>query len=196
MYQKLWMKTTIVLLGLVAGCIPYSENPLSFPQDQPLDASLYGTWFWEEDKETGYLHFGKDETSKLIRVIMVNFNRELNIEVSEFTGHSSTVGPKKYLNLKWVRPMSNSSGYMFIKYEVKGDSLGVALPSKDVVEKAIENGLLEGSVDKAKMVSTVRITAKPDKLRKFVLENDRKLYKEIVYIDKVRLHKQSMHKPQ
>jgi hypothetical protein len=85
---------------------------------------------------------------------------------------------------------------MFIKYEVKGDSLGVALPTNDVVEKAIENGLIEGAVDKGKMASTVRITTKQNKLRKFVLENDRKLFKEILYIDKLWLHKPSMHKPQ
>lgn len=182
MYKKLYIPITSFLLVLIAGCVPYSDTPLTDPHKEPMDTALYGTWFWRDGNETGYVHIGLDKESMLARVIMIELDGEGKLEVSEFTGHSSSVGHNKYLNLKWVRPSSKTSGYMFVKYQVEGDSLGVSLSASEVFERAVRNGSLKGTVEKDKTFSTVHITEEQGKLQQFIRENDGELYKEIYYL--------------
>ena len=71
MYKKLSIAITSFLLVLIAGCIPYSDTPLTDPHKEPMDTALYGTWFWRDGNETGYVHIGLDKESRLVRVIMI-----------------------------------------------------------------------------------------------------------------------------
>ncbi|MFH2047712.1 MAG: hypothetical protein ABIK92_21515 [Pseudomonadota bacterium] len=168
------------------GCIPYSDNPITDPNKEDIDLSIVGTWFWNEGNESGYIHIGLDEKSKLLRLLMVEFNKDGNIKVSEFTGHTSLLEENKYLNLKWVRPeQDDGGGYMFVKYTVSQRSFGIAFMDNDVVGQAINDGLLNGVVKKEKWSSSVRITEEQQKLQKFILKKDKELFREMKYFPKL-----------
>ncbi len=129
------------LIILALGCIPYSDTPLTDPGSQPIDASVVGTWFWNDEHESGYIHIGLDDDSALLRLFMMDFDRNEELEASEYSGHTSLLGGNTYLNIKWVRPEQKGiTGYMVVKYTVRSDSLGIALMNFEVVKKAIQNG--------------------------------------------------------
>ncbi len=102
-----------------------------------LDSSVFGTWFWKNEKESGYIHIGLDEKSKYLRLIMLELETDGELEVSEFSGHTSSLEGNTYFNLKRVRPVQDeSAGYMIIKYMVRSASLGIALMDSNATEKA------------------------------------------------------------
>lgn len=177
----------ILALVLPLGCVPYSDTPLSAPYAEPVDPAIIGTWYWVEDEETGYLHVGIDEHSKLLRVAMVDLDRAGNLDISEFTGHTSAVDGNHYLNLKWVRPEPDAiPGYMVMKYQVHGDTLGIGLMDRDPVEQAIADGALKGEIIKGDWISSLHITEGEAKLRAFVAHNDKALFPEIKDVARLR----------
>ena len=172
----------------VLSCVPYSDNPLTTPSKEQIDSSIVGTWFWKDENESGYIHIGLDKKAKLLRLLMLDFDRDGELEVSEFSGHTSSLEANKYLNLKWVRPAQDEiTGYMFIKYMVSSGSLGIALMDSEVVEKAIKRGLLKGEVKKGKRSSSIRITEGQKKLQEFILSKDKELFPETKYLLKLQL---------
>lgn len=184
------MRNLLIILSLIflLGCVPYSENPLTDFNEKDIDSLLLGTWFWNEPNESGYIHIGPNEKSKLLRVMMVDFDRDMELEVSEFSGHTSSVGGNKYLNLKRVRPAEDEiSGYMFVKYAVSPDSLGIAFIDTGVVTKAIKAGTLRGEINKKDLTSSIRITAEQKKLREFIIQKDKELFPEIKSLPKLNL---------
>lgn len=179
------MRNLLVALSflLLAGCIPDAENPLTAPDKASLDHSLLGTWGWQEDDESGFIHIGLDERSRRLRVVMVDFDKEREIEISAFIGHTSSLDGKKYLNLKWDHPaQADIAGYIIVKYRVNSTSLGIALMDGNVVETAIESGSLDGSLEKGKASYQLHITAGQNRLRAFVVENDKALFPEMKYV--------------
>jgi hypothetical protein len=177
-----------LLIIYLPGCIPYSDNPITDADKEQIDASILGTWFWKDENESGYIHIGRDEKSKLLRLIMLEFDRDGELEASEFSGHTSSLEGNKYLNLKWVRPAQDKiTGYMFMKYVVSSDSLGIAFMDSGLVEKGIKDGALKGKVEKGNWSSSVRITEGQKKLQKFILRNDKTLFPEMKYLPKLKL---------
>ena len=177
---------------LVMGCVFDSENPLTDPNKEQIDTSLLGTWFWVDKKENGFIHVGLDEKSHLLRLLMVDFDKNQEVEVSEFLGHTSSLEGKNYLNLKWVYPMQEDvSGYIFVKYAVNSDSLGIALIDSDAAEKAVKSGAIKGTLKKDKWSYPVHVTEGQKKLRDFVIRNDKELFPEMKYLHKLELPKRS-----
>jgi hypothetical protein len=168
----------VFLLGIVVGCVPYSDNPITNVNQQPMDSSIRGTWFWKDANESGYIHFGIDKESKLLKVVMLEFDKNGELNVSELSGHTSTFVDGKYLNLKWVKPADENPGYLFVKYEVKDAGLEISLMDMDAVEKAIKDGSLSGEIKEGGLLSSVHITDTPEKLQQFVLKNDKELFPE------------------
>ena len=172
----------------VLSCIPYSDNPLTAPGQQPMDSSLCGTWFWKEEMASGYIHIGLDQDSKRLRLLMVEYKIDGELKVSEFSGHTSSLEGNRYLNLKWVRPAQDeNTGYMFVKYAVGPASLGIALMDSTVAERAINKGLLKGRVDEKDHSSSVHISEGREKLQKFILRKDKELFPEMKYVQKLEL---------
>lgn len=178
----------IVSLGFLLSCVPYSENPLSEPDPEKIDLSILGTWFWKDENESGYIHIGLDEKSKLLKLVMIDFKSDRELDISEFFGHTSSMEGKNYLNLKWIRPTeSKMNGYIFVKYIVDQESLGIALMNSEVVVSAIEGGSLQGKVEKDKFFSSIHITEGQKKLQQFILHNDKALFPEIKHLPKLKL---------
>ena len=172
----------------VLSCIPYSDNPLTAPGQESMDSSLCGTWFWKEENASGYIHIGLDREPKLLRLLMLEYKRDGELKVSEFSGHTSLLEGNRYLNLKWVRPVQDEdTGYMFVKYVVGPASLGIALMDSNVAETAIKKGWLKGRVEEGDNSSSVRIKEGQEKLQKFILRKDKELFPEMQYVQKLEL---------
>ena len=183
-----------VLLVFVLSCVPYSEHPLTDPDPGKIDLSILGTWFWKDENESGFVHIGLDEKSKLLRLVMVDIDKDGELEVSEYFGHTSSLDGKNYLNLKQVSPQElKPQGYIFVKYILKKNAFGVAIMNSDVIVKAIEDGTLKGKVEKSKMDYSIFITEEQAKLQQFIIKNDRLLFPEINYLTKLELQNNISH---
>ena len=165
----------VIFLG---GCVPYSDNPLTDPNSEKIDAAILGTWFWNEESDSGFVHIGLNKESKLLQVIMIEHDKDGTIDVSEFNGHTSSLGNNKYLNLKWVRPADEPKGYLLIKYSTEGESLAISLLNAKMIENAIKEGCLKGTVGKEKYAYSLSITEEQKKLQPFVLKHDKELFQE------------------
>ncbi|HBH35573.1 MAG TPA: hypothetical protein DDW45_04070 [Gammaproteobacteria bacterium] len=144
-----------------------------------MDASVYGTWFWKDEQETGYLHFGQEEESGLLQLTMVELNSSGKIGVTQMQGHTSQLGEHRYLNLKFVPPQDGITEYLFLKYEISKKGLGLAFLDPSVIEKAIADNVLAGRVEQDGYVSSVRLSDTSIKLQQFVRDNDRALFPEM-----------------
>ncbi|AKF25322.1 hypothetical protein YH65_07910 [Sulfurovum lithotrophicum] len=184
------MRYFMILLSMLflSGCIPYADHALTKPNKEQIDPSILGTWFWKDDRELGYIHIGLDKETKLIRLIMIEMKKDGRLKSTELFGHTSSLKGNKYLNLKWTHPEDNkSTGYMFMKYSVTSDGLGIGFMNSEVAEKAIKAGTLKGKVEKGKWLSSVYITEGSEKLQKFILKNDKALFPEMKYLARLKL---------
>ena len=178
-YRSRILPGLAMLRFLLSACVPQAERPLTEPYEQPLDRSLLGSWFWRHGSETGFLHVGLDFRSGLLRLVMLDFNRDSELEVSEFVGHTSILGAHRYLNLKWLRPEDGITGYLFVQYRREHDALAISIADSRVFEEAVEGGVLQGVLKpKNKLFGSVRITAAATELQRFLMENDDRLFPE------------------
>ena len=138
------------LVAVLNGCIPYSDNPLTAPDKEGPDPAILGTWFLHEEGETVFLHMGIDEKTKGLRVVMVEFQKDGEVKTSELIGHTSRLENNTYMNLRWDRPADPEAGYLFVKYQVAGERIGLGLIRSDAVEKAIREGRIQGRIDDTK----------------------------------------------
>jgi len=175
----------------VSGCVPYSDAPITEPGVESIDSSIIGTWYWNDEHDSGYIHIGLNQDTTLLRLVMLDFDRKGEMEVSEFSGHTSLLEGRKYLNLKWVRPTQKDiSGYMLAKYEVIDDSFGIALMDNNVTENAIQDGIIKGKVIKDKWITSVHITEEEKNLQEFILLKNKELFREFKYLQKLKLPNQ------
>jgi len=177
----------VVMVIFLGGCVPYSDNPLTDPNSEKIDTAILGTWFWNEENDSGFIHIGLNKESKLLRMIMIEHDKDGTIDVSEFNGHTSSLGNNKYLNLKWVRPSDEPKGYLLIKYSTEGESLAISLLNAKVVENAIKEGSLKGTVGKGKDACSLSITEEQKKLQQFVLKHDKELFQEKSNLNRLNL---------
>lgn len=122
-------------------------------------------------------------------------------------GFSSHVEGNTYLNLKWLNPIPElpediSSEYIIVKYYWKTDMLGIAFPAIDVIEQAIQEGRLKGTIvgknlgqaieegHGLKKAMTegrrfhVRIAASQKELQEFLQKHDKDVFDEYIYLHK------------
>jgi hypothetical protein len=178
-----YLLIAIILVSLL-GCVPYSDNSLTDPGEQNIDSSILGTWFWKEENESGYIHIGLDEDSKRLRLVMAVFDRDGELDTSQFSGHTSSLDKNTYLNLC---PANDPGGYMFVKYSVNHETLSISLMEADPVKKAITSGSLNGEVKKERWSSSIHITEEKKKLQQFVLRNDEALFQETKHLSKLKI---------
>jgi len=86
----------LIMIIFLGGCVPYSDNPLTDSNREKIDAALLGTWFWNEESDSGFVHIGLNKESKLLQVIMIEHDKDGDIDVSEFNGHTSSLRNNKY----------------------------------------------------------------------------------------------------
>jgi len=187
--RTLWAaRLALVCLFLwIPGCVPVSEHPLTDPSSGEKDPGLMGDWFHREGTEVIFLHVGFVKEPGLLRLVMIEYERQGVLKDSEWAGHVSRLDTNRYLNLRPVRPEPDTPGYLIVKYRIEGDRLCISLACEKAFEDAIHAGHLRGAVKKEKLSSTVRITEKPEGLRRFVRENDRRLFPEEACLSRLTL---------
>ena len=175
---------TLLVLLWASSCVPYSDNPLTAPGVQDIDKSICGTWFWRDGDEQGYVHIGLDDESKLLRIVMLELGKGGQLDLSEYSAHTSLLGNNRYLNLKPLRAAGSDNGYIFVKYATSAEFLDISLMDINFVEKAVRDGLIKGALSEKAMYSSAHITDTSRNLQSFFLKYDRDMFKE-----KKRLHK-------
>lgn len=178
---------TILLTVFVYSCVPYSDTPLTDPGKEKIDVSICGTWSWIGDCEPSYVHIGFEEISKQLGIIVVNFDKNGEIGLSKFSGHTSLLKKNRYLNLKLIRSEDEMPGYIFLKYRVTKKILEISIMDSTAIEKAIIDGLIKGEV-KNEGSLFVKITESQKKLQKFIIQNDNKLFGKMIKLKRVKPH--------
>jgi hypothetical protein len=176
-----------LILAVFGGCIPYSDSPLALPGEHASDSALCGSWFVRDNDETVFLHIGRDGKSPLLRLIMIETRKDGDLDISEFSGHTSRTGETHYLNLQWVQPTGQPRGYLFVKFVVTEKRLGIALIDLEAVEKAIDQGALKGQIRDKDGSFSVRMTDTPERLRDYFEKHDRDLFAEMQYLQRLEL---------
>jgi len=168
---------TIWLLSALTACVPYGDQPLTAIGEQELDGDLMGSWYWQQENETGYLHFGREDKSGLLQVIMVDRGQDKELDMSQFTGLTSRLKSGRYLSLRQQPAGEGEPGYIYIKYRQEGDFLAISLMDGSIVSKAIKSGELKGDIGPDKRLAE-HITADQSSLQKFIIANDEQLFAE------------------
>ncbi|MBG7600996.1 MAG: hypothetical protein IZT60_00425 [Gammaproteobacteria bacterium] len=177
----------LMLTIFMAACVPDSKNPLTEFDKGAMDASVYGTWFWKDEQENGYLHFGQEKDSGLLQMMMIELNSSGKISVTQMQGYTSRLGGSSYLNLKFVPPQDGISEYVFMKYEISEKGLGLAFMDPSVIEKAIADNVLAGRVEQEGHVSSVHLSDTSDNLQQFVRNNELALFPEMKFLPRLAL---------
>jgi len=177
----------LVLFLRALGCVPVSEHPLTEPDAAERDPRLMGDWYQQGEDESVQVHIGFREETGGLRLLMVDYDRDGKLDLSEWKGHISRLDGNRYLNLKDVRCGQEERGYLFVKYRIEGDRLCVSLASNRAWEAAVAEGRIQGRLDRKKGVRSVHITEGPEGLRRFVREQDRRLFPEESCLQRLRL---------
>ena len=176
-----------VISALLTGCVPYADQPLTDPGKSLIAASPRGTWYWNEASEHGFVHIGTNEAGDRLRLLMVTlYTRDGELEIAEFSGHPSVIGGNTYLNLKAVGTVPGApDGFFFMKIIPDENSLGFAFMDGHVVEKAIGDGTLKGTVGKPGDSMAIHITDTPARLRDFLVKNEKALYGQVKFLPRL-----------
>ena len=170
------------------GCVSHFANPLTKVGEQKLDASIFGTWYWNKDRESGYIHIGEDKAPGLLKIAMVEFDSENKMKISQWSGHTSVFSDTKYLNLKWIYPEDQKhEGYLIFKYETKKDEFGLYFIKDSLIESAVKDKALEGKIVGEGSSSSAWVTQDQDKLVQYILKNHKTLYDDLTVFPKLTL---------
>lgn len=181
---------SLMFILFLTGCGVYSQHPITSFDKRQMDKRLFGSWFWLEKEESGYIHIGVDGKSNLLKVLMVDINENGEMSFMEFEGHASHVGKNHYLNLKLIQPAEDRiSGYMFVKYSVSSNILNIGLMDSEIIVKATEKGTLKGEVKRETFSKDIYLSESGEVLQKFILKHDQALFPEMKSLRKVDLHK-------
>ena len=175
----------LLLPSLLGGCIPYSLHPLTEPDAEPLDPPLLGSWYWSESGGYGYIHIGREKDAAGLRLVMLSIDNDGELELSQFSGHTSRLGKRRYLNLKWLPPDPEEPDYLTVNYRIADGRLGIGLMDNDPVTAAIGSGELAGTVTKEGWFTSVRVSAEPEDWQRFVSAQHEALFPELKYLDRL-----------
>ena len=182
--RYLWLAWLAVVFN---GCIPYSDNPLTAPDNKCPDMQILGTWFVHDNGETVFLHIGMDEKTQGLHVVMVELQTDGEVKTSELAGHVSRLGDKTYMNLRWDQPAKQEAGYLFVKYMVAADRIGIGLIRSDAVEKAIREEKLRGEIVEGQWVSSVKIKDSSERLQAYFQQHDEELFEKMTFLSRLKV---------
>lgn len=177
----------LALPALAAACVPDSRHPLTSFDSGTIDADLYGSWYWSDDQESGYLHFGREPASRKLLLLMVEISQDGELAFTEMQGHSSRLGDNRYLNLRFAQPQDGIDGYLLIKYEITPKGLGVAFMDPGVVEKDIAAGEVAGRAEQSGQFTAIKLTDSPQGLQQYFRDNDKVLFADVKFLSRLEL---------
>jgi hypothetical protein len=176
----------LMLTAMLAGCIPYSDFPLTPPDAATDDPAIIGDWYAEENGTRSLFRIGRGESAGAIVISIEEQNDEDAGDVTRLRGHLSIIDGKSYLNILSDDPGEEIPGYMFARYVIEEGRLGIAINDPDYLLESVESGELEGEVIEHEWSRSLHITASSEELQRFVAKHDRQLFMETTYLE--RLH--------
>ena len=175
----------VLLTTLLAGCIPYSDFPLTAPETARDDPAIIGDWYAEENGERSIFRISKGEQTGTILVTSEKTDGQDPGELSRLRGHLSIIDGRRYMNILSDDPDEEIPGYMFVRYSVDDGRLGIAINDPDRLFEFVETGRLEGEVIRHEWSRSLHITASIEKLRRFVSEHDAEIFMETRYLERL-----------
>ncbi|MEJ2309219.1 MAG: hypothetical protein P8Z31_04975 [Gammaproteobacteria bacterium] len=176
----------VILTTMLAGCIPYSDFPLTPPDSATDDSALIGDWYAEENGRRSIFRIGQGERAGAIVISIEEQDNGETGDVTRLRGHLSIIDGKTYLNILSDDPGEEIPGYMFARYAIDGGRLGIAINDPDYLLESVESGDLEGEIIEHEWSRSLHITASSEKLQRFVAEHDRQLFMETTYLERLR----------
>jgi hypothetical protein len=172
------MKTRIIglimLVFCLIGCVPslhelYTENTLAY------DPDLVGTWVSKSAAWT----FEGDPNNKSYKLLIVEqdegrgrLENKLEVRLVELDGTDYLdLFPDKEVKLNVGNWFSGSllRAHIFIKLQIKAESITLAIMNPDVVEKMIEKN--PSVIRHEKTEDRIVLTAAPKELQMFLIKN-------------------------
>lgn len=139
-------RTALLALSLLlGGCIIYSVNPLSKPDQDNLDPHLLGNWQLIENEVLQPAYIAIRPAGDHYNCYLVSMEKE-GIEVDIVTVHTSQVGEQRFLNIRMPSD-EHPEYYMFARYSIRQDQFGYRLLDFVQVPDDIKNGLVAGKTD-------------------------------------------------
>jgi hypothetical protein len=163
-----FLAAAVLTLGL-GGCIPTFENPVVTPNAAP-DKALTGAWRGTlEDGGLIYLHFmrGKDNTLKAVLITRESpedAEREDEGEWATFTLVTSEVAGTRYMSVLFdyddgEAVTGETRGYHVQRYAIADDgTLTISSVDGEALAKVVEEGKLQGKVERNQFTTDVRVT--------------------------------------
>lgn len=171
-----WVAVALALAAGIASCKPpRSRHPLTDPIKAKADVRLAGLW-------AGQMHAGDPATLQFVPrdgasvdVVLVGRDKKLGAVVLAFEAFPSSVGGRRYLNLRaktfrgeYAEDVDLAPEYIFAKYEIgKDGALTLWSMIEDPAVDAIKAGTLKGSTD-----AGTTITDESEKVAEFVRTAD------------------------
>ena len=153
-----YLRSTLAALALLilGGCLPESENPVGPADPAKTDARLWGSWLAEEEDGFSIAHVFALEEGRL-QIAFAEHDVEGVGTIQTYEGHATHLPSGDYLN---ALVTGEESGYVIGKYEFAGtDQVSIAFVSSQVLEQAIKDGKLKGTITPETGGNDVRITA-------------------------------------
>jgi hypothetical protein len=172
----------LFVLILLAGCVPYSDHPLTAPSAAIDDPDLIGNWYADDDGKRNLIRISRGKAPGQVRVLLEEEDETEPADLSKLSGHLGEIAGKRYMNLRSDDPDDDVPGFIFVRYAIAEGRLGIAISDPTKLEQAIESGKLEGEIIKGKWYSTAHITAGTAALAEFVAGNDAEIFMETLYL--------------
>ena len=176
----------VLLTAMLAGCIPYSDFPLTSPDSATDDPAIIGDWYAEENGRRTLFRIGKGKSAGAIVISIEEQDGGDPGDVTRLRGHLSVIDGKTYLNILSDDPGEEIPGYMFARYVIDEERLGIAINDPDYLLESVESGKLEGEIIELEWSRSLHITASSEKLQRFVAEHDRELFMETTYLERLK----------
>jgi hypothetical protein len=182
-----WSFRAMLGLGVIlmlAACVPYSQAPLSDPRQAVVDAALIGTWRGGDPDERIYVHIGVVDAHR-VRILTVEHNHSGELNVDEYSAHSSHSDGRSYLNIVEQGAATKPPGFILVRYRVDGNNvLKVAMPKIDGIKAAIKSGALAGRVEEGVLGDAI-ITAAPADTAAYLNDHQAELFGDEVTLNRL-----------
>jgi hypothetical protein len=188
----LFLRAAVALIVISPASCVDSIHPLADPETCTIDERLVGVWKHVGERDVSYFFIGRPAHVKdrpdgmlLLHDPTLNAKHELSWTEAWTYCFAVRIGESHYLQCiksagrnkidKWER--TTVKAYQFFMYEVAGERLTFWLMDKGAVKKAIEAGVLKGTVKENHNITSpeVTLTDSTDHLRRHLATDQGKL---------------------
>lgn len=167
---------------VLAGCLAESEHPIAPADPAKNDARLWGSWLSEE--EDGYIvaHVFATEAGTL-RVAVAEHGVEGLGDVESYDVHVTNLPSGDYLN---ILVTGSETGYLVGKYQFDGiDKVTAWFPDNAVLEQAVKDKKLAGTITVEGGLNDVRITATSQEWQAFLAKAPAEFFGEPTSFERI-----------